>query len=119
MVVLKLKLGVLNYKTFESWEFEKGIVKPFQRISNTYICNIGLNDRREKRLWVIFKVERSMVALKLGHGILITNIEKEANHSRWVAGSGQVKKNNTECVSCSNDGSCMVWDLTVSGQNYY
>lgn len=34
-----------------------------------------------------------------------------------VGNCGQVKKDNSECVSCSNDGSCMVWDLTKYTRN--
>jgi hypothetical protein len=41
----------------------------------------------------------------------------ETNQELSNGGGGkQVRKNDTECVSCSIDGSCMIWDLTVSNK---
>ncbi|XP_024356612.1 cilia- and flagella-associated protein 52 isoform X2 [Physcomitrium patens] len=55
------------------------------------------------RVWRIGSQSHSMLASMKAHTQACTYIA--------------VKKDNSECVSCSNDGSCMVWDLTKYTRN--
>ncbi|OAE26471.1 hypothetical protein AXG93_815s1330 [Marchantia polymorpha subsp. ruderalis] len=55
------------------------------------------------RVWRVGNQSHSLIASMKEHRGAISGV--------------QVRKNDTECISCSSDGSCIIWDLTRFARN--